>query len=45
MMVKRRLANVLREIIGPIHERRKAPGRDPDHVIEILQLRRLAPAT
>ncbi len=37
MSVKNRLATVLREIIGPIRERRSRLERDPDYVLDILR--------
>lgn len=42
--VKRRLAAVLREIIGSIRERRKSLESDPKHVLEICAAGRLTPA-
>lgn len=35
--LKRRLEGVLRELVGPIRERRAALARDPDYVLDILR--------
>jgi tryptophanyl-tRNA synthetase len=36
-VVKRRLEAVLRDVLGPIRERRAALARDPDLIINILR--------
>lgn len=42
MTLKQRLASILREIVGPIRERRAALARDPDHVLDIIRTGTLA---
>ncbi len=37
MTVKCRLASLLREIVGPIRERRAAFARDPDYVLDVIR--------
>ncbi|UIJ71122.1 tryptophan--tRNA ligase [Aurantimonas sp. HBX-1] len=37
MVLKRRLAAILREVVGPIRERRAELARDPDFVMDVLR--------